>query len=46
MIFEALLVLFGIFFLLAFGFWKAAERPKRADSEPLPSRTPELHKSV
>ncbi len=44
MAFEGILLLVGTFLILAIGFWKAAERPKGAGSEPRASQASELHK--
>jgi hypothetical protein len=44
MAYEGLLLLIGTFLVLAIGFWRAAERPKNAQSEPQESRSPELHR--
>jgi hypothetical protein len=44
MMFEGLLVIVGTFVVLAFLFWKAAERPPRESRDERASHSSELHK--
>ena len=44
MMFEGLLVIVGTFVVLAFLFWKAAERPPRESGDERASHSSELHK--